>query len=112
MDETDDRGFYALPRLVTHIEPGAIEALRRRYGELLPPGGRVLDVMSSWRSHLPDGLGPVIGLGMNAEEMAGNPQLHEALVHDLNDDPRLPFEDASFDAVVCSVSVQYLTSPI
>jgi SAM-dependent methyltransferase len=111
-DPSSDARFYALPRRVVHIEAGAIEALRDRYADLLPAGAEVLDLMSSWRSHLPEGLGRVTGLGMNAAEMADNPQLDHALVADLNAQPRLPFDDAAFDAVVCAVSVQYLTRPI
>lgn len=110
-DTTDDRIFYAFPRKLVHIEVGAIEALRSWYGSVLPSGGRVLDLMSSWRSHLPDGLGPVTGLGLNAEEMDDNPQLSSFIVHDLNAEPRLPFADDSFDAAVCSVSVQYMVRP-
>ena len=113
MDPSPDEAFYAYERKVVHIEVGAIEALREAYGEMLPPGGRVLDLMSSWRSHLPyGGLGEVVGLGMNAAEMADNPQLDTFLVHNLNRDPALPFDDGSFDAVVCAVSVQYLTHPV
>jgi SAM-dependent methyltransferase len=112
MDEDEDPVFYAFPRKVTHIEEGAIAALRSRYDELLPDGSDVLDLMSSWRSHLPPGLGRVCGLGLNAEEMADNPQLDQIVVHDLNADPTLPFDEATFDAVVCAVSVQYLTQPI
>jgi SAM-dependent methyltransferase len=114
VDGSDDRLFYAIERKVTHIEDGAIEALRSFYGSLLPPGGRVLDLMSSWRSHLPHAdLGEVVGLGMNPSEMDDNPQLSSHVVHDLNASPALPFfEDGSFDAAVCSVSVQYLTSPV
>jgi len=107
-DPSDDALFYAEERKVVHLEPGAIEALRAFYGRLLLPGDAVLDLMSSWRSHLPAGLGHVTGLGLNAAEMADNPQLDEYVVHDLNRVPRLPFPDASFDAVVCAVSVQYL----
>ncbi|MGH9031304.1 MAG: class I SAM-dependent methyltransferase [Acidimicrobiia bacterium] len=112
VDESDDAAFYAFERKVVHLEPGAIEALRTFYSRVLPPGSDVLDLMSSWRSHLPDGLGRVVGLGMNTAEMADNPQLTEFVVHDLNRDPRLPFGDSSFDAVVCAVSVQYLTQPL
>jgi SAM-dependent methyltransferase len=112
VDPSDDAVFYAFPRKVVHLEPGAIEALRREYGRLLPPNGTVLDLMSSWRSHLPSGLGPVVGLGMNADEMADNPQLDRWVVHDLNREPALPFEDESFDAAVCAVSMQYLTRPL
>jgi SAM-dependent methyltransferase len=113
MDPAPDEDFYVYERKLVHIEVGAIEALREAYGETLPPGGRVLDLMSSWRSHLPySGLGEVVGLGMNAAEMADNPQLGSSLVHNLNTDPSLPFGDRSFDAVVCAVSVQYLTRPV
>ena len=69
--------------------------------------------MSSWRSHLPHDLRPreVVGLGLNAEEMADNPQLTRHVVHDVNRDPRLPFEDETFDGAMCAVSVQYMTHP-
>lgn len=112
LDESDDAAFYAFERKVVHLEPGAIEALRTFYARVLPSGGTVLDLMSSWRSHLPDGLGRIVGLGMNAAEMADNPQLSDFVVHDVNREPRLPFDDASFDALVCAVSVQYLTQPL
>jgi SAM-dependent methyltransferase len=111
IDAADDARFYSVARNVVHLEPGAIEALRSVYAELFPPGATVLDLMSSWRSHLPDGVGRVVGLGMNAEEMEANPQLDEWVVHDLNRDPPLPFADASFDTVACAVSVQYLVHP-
>jgi len=112
IDPSDDARFYSVARNVVHIEPGAIEALRRVYADHFPRNATVLDLMSSWRSHLPKGLGRVVGLGMNAEEMADNPQLDEWVIHDLNHEPRLPFPDASFDTVVCAVSVQYLVQPI
>jgi hypothetical protein len=67
-DGEDDARFYSVARKVVHLEPGAIEALRGVYAEQFTPGGTVLDLMSSWRSHLPNGLGRVVGLGMNAEE--------------------------------------------
>lgn len=112
-DEADDSEFYSFPRRVVHIDDGAIAALTRLYAALVPAGGRLLDLMSSWRSHLPAGFGgTAIGLGLNAVEMAENPQLAAAIVHDLNREPRLPLADATFDAVVCAVSVQYLTRPL
>ncbi|HXG36718.1 MAG TPA: methyltransferase domain-containing protein [Dehalococcoidia bacterium] len=114
MDESEDALFYAVPRKVVHIDDSAIAAVGRLYQRLLPQSGIFLDLMSSWRSHLPPELRParVIGLGLNAEEMAENPQLDEHLVHDLNRDPRLPFPEDTFDGVVCAVSIQYLTQPI
>jgi SAM-dependent methyltransferase len=113
-DESADAGFYGVPRRVVHIDDGAIAALGGLYAEVLPAGGRLLDLMSSWRSHLPAGLvvDEVVGLGLNAEEMADNPQLSKSIVHDLNRDPRLPFGDAEFDGATCAVSIQYVTHPL
>jgi SAM-dependent methyltransferase len=113
-DESPDDGFYLPPRKVVHIDDGAIAALGGLYADALPAGGRLLDLMSSWRSHLPEGLGAreVVGLGLNAEEMADNPQLTRYVVHDLNRDPRLPFGDEAFDGVACAVSIQYVTHPL
>ena len=113
-DESPDDHFYLPPRKVVHIDDAAIAALGRVYGELLPRDGRLLDLMSSWRSHLPHDVRAreVIGLGMNAEEMADNPQLTSHVVHDLNRTPRLPFDDASFDGAICAVSIQYVIHPL
>jgi SAM-dependent methyltransferase len=113
LDDEDDAQFYAFPRLVVHIDTGAIEALGQLYAERVPARGHVLDLMASWRSHLPESFaGRVVGLGMNGKEMADNPQIAEAIVHDLNRAPRLPFAEAVFDAALCAVSVQYLTRPV
>jgi SAM-dependent methyltransferase len=113
LDEDDDTLFYSFPRRVVHIDDGAIDALGQLYTEVLPPAGRVLDLMASWRSHLPSSFtGRVVGLGLNQAEMVDNPQLAEVIVHDLNRDPRLPFAESVFDAALCAVSVQYLTRPL
>jgi SAM-dependent methyltransferase len=113
IDEQPDDIYYATPRKVVHLDDAAIEAVSRLYGELIPKESRTLDLMSSWRSHLPPlAGGRVVGLGMNSEEMEDNPQLDEIVVHDLNASPLLPFPDASFDAVLCCVSVQYLVHPL
>ena len=99
---------------MVHIDDGAIAAVSALFRDLIPPHSVVLDLMSSWRSHWPR-VHPkkrLVGLGLNAAEMADNPDLDEQLVHNLNQDPILPFEDSSFDAVVITVSVQYLTRPI
>lgn len=114
IDEGDDRAFYAPPRLVTHIDEGAIAALIECYRALLPTGGAVLDLMSSWVSHLPPelALGTCVGHGMNAEELAANPRLTRWFVQDLNREPALPLDDQAFDAALCCVSVQYLQQPV
>jgi SAM-dependent methyltransferase len=112
-DDAPDERFYSFPRKVVHIDDGAIAALGHLYEEVLPPRGRLLDLMSSWRSHLPASVtGQVVGLGMNAEEMADNPQLVGYVVHDLNRDPRLPFADGEFDGAMCAVSIQYVVHPL
>lgn len=113
VDESGDALFYAIPRLVTHIDDLAIAAATRFYATLLPGGARVLDLMSSWVSHLPEGrtYSGVTGLGLNAEELAANTCLTERVVQDLNLEPVLPFDDETFDAAIVTVSVQYLTRP-
>jgi SAM-dependent methyltransferase len=113
-DETPDAEFYREPRLVTHIDAGAIAAVTQLYREYFPPGGAVLDLMSSWISHLPPeaAYSRVAGLGMNAPELAANPRLTEWVVHDLNQNPRLPYGDAEFDAAGLCVSIDYLTQPV
>jgi SAM-dependent methyltransferase len=113
-DAGDDLAFYGAPRLVTHIDEAAVEALTGLYRELLPAGGRVLDLMSSWVSHLPQDreYAQVVGHGMNAMELAANPRLSRFFVQDLNRDPALPLEDAAFDAALCCVGVQYLQRPV
>ena len=113
-DEGDDRLFYAEPRLVVHIDDYAISAIGEYFQQALPQDGVILDLMSSWRSHLPQGFSKekLVGLGLNAVEMSENPQLDVRVVHDINAGPSLPFDDASFDAAVITVSIQYLTEPV
>ncbi len=113
-DESDDTQFYTWPRLVHHIDDGARAAVTDLYRQHLSPGDDVLDLMSSWVSHLPPDLelGRVAGLGMNGEELAENPRLTEHTVQSLNAEPGLPYDDGAFDAALCCVSVQYLTRPV
>ena len=113
-DERPGEEFYSTPRLVTHIYEGAIAAATQLYRESFPRGGAVLDLMSSWVSHLPPEVeyGRVVGLGMNEEELRRNPRLDSYVVRDLNRDPALPFADGEFDGAGCCVSVDYLTRPV
>ena len=113
-DGGDDLAFYAPPRLVTHIDAGAIRALTACYATVIPDKARVLDLMSSWISHLPTdrAYAEVIGHGMNGEELAANPQLDRWFVQDLNRDATLPLADATLDAALCCVGVQYLQQPV
>ena len=113
-DSGDDLAFYAPPRLVTHIDPGAVAALTAYYRAALPANGVLLDLMSSWVSHLPDNLPTtaVIGHGMNATELAANPRLTRWFVQNLNQSPVLPLADASCDGAMCCVGIQYLQQPV
>ena len=113
-DPSPDPLFYASPRFVAHIDDRAIRAVTELYRTLLPLGGRIVDLMSSWISHLPEEVtyAEVVGLGLNGAELAANPRLARHVLQDLNRDPVLPFEDASFDGACCCVSIQYLEQPV
>lgn len=114
MDETPDEEFYRTPRFVTHIDDRAIAAVTQLYREFFPPGGEILDLMSSWISHLPPGAeySRVVGLGMNEEELRRNERLDSYVVQNLNENPALPFGDAEFDGCGICVSIDYLTRPV
>jgi SAM-dependent methyltransferase len=110
-DEASDDRFYVPDRLVTHIDDRAIAAVGSLYTEL-GIVGRVLDIMSSWISHFEQPPAELVALGMNSYELAHNAAATRFVVHDLNLEPTLPFDDNYFDAVTCCVSVDYLTRPL
>jgi Methyltransferase domain len=114
LDEEADERFYEPARLVTHIDDHAIAVLTEFYRAVLPAGGVLLDLMSSWVSHLPPetAYAEVIGHGMNAEELAANPRLDRRFVQNLNRNPVLPLADDSADAAMICVSIQYLQRPL
>ncbi|KZT57168.1 hypothetical protein CALCODRAFT_453276, partial [Calocera cornea HHB12733] len=133
-DPSPDWVFYAEPRFVQHIDARCIARLGEYYAEVLPrplpasgPSSstgeqqeqppRILDLCSSWTSHLPAPYSPpnayITGLGLSLPELAANPRLARRVVHDLNASPALPEEvGQAYDAVVCSVSVDYLVRPL
>jgi SAM-dependent methyltransferase len=110
-DPTPDSQFYRPPRLVTHIDDRAINAVGALYADLAVDG-EVLDLMTSWVSHFRAAPRRLVGLGMNTAELQANTMLAEHVVHDLNADPVLPFPDESFDDLTCCVSVDYLIRPM
>ena len=110
-DESPDTIFYVPDRLVTHIDDGAIAAVGELYDEL-ELTGEVLDVCSSWVSHFRTPPCRLVAMGMNEAELRANEMASSWIVQDLNVDPALPFDDASFDAVTCCVSVDYLIRPL
>lgn len=113
-DVGDDLAFYAPPRLVSHIDDAAVAALTAYYERVIPQNAVVLDLMSSWISHLPAALvtAEVIGHGMNAVELQANARLDRLFVADFNAAPELPLEDRSIDVALCCVGVQYLQRPV
>jgi len=114
LDAEDDEFFYEPPRLVCHIDDGAIAALTAFYRRVLPADGVLLDLMSSWVSHLPPEIDykEVIGHGMNATELAANPRLNRWFIKNLNRETKLPLGAASLDAAMICVSIQYLQQPV
>jgi hypothetical protein len=113
VDEDDDTVFYHKPRLIGHLDSLASAHIGELYAHRLTPDMHVLDLMSSCESHLPPSLDAMrlTGLGLNLEEMDANPALDQHVVHDLNRNSALPFDDNSFDAIICTASVEYLTRP-
>jgi SAM-dependent methyltransferase len=113
LDDTDDTQFYSMPRFVTHVDEGFIDQLTQLYRDRLQPNTRILDMMSSWVSHLPEEIefAHVEGHGLNGEELARNRRLNHYFVQNLNENPKFPLQDQDFDAVLNCVSVQYLQYP-
>lgn len=114
LDESPDAEFYREPRFVTHIDDAAIAVVTELYRRNFPEGGALLDLMSSWLSHLPPEAEyyRVAGLGLNARELDANPRLTERIVQDLNATSTLPFDDGAFDGCGICVSIDYLTRPV
>jgi SAM-dependent methyltransferase len=113
-DEADDREFYATDRFVSHLDDAALHTVEQVIDQLvIEERPDLLDLMASWDSHLTERVqaGNTVGLGLNPRELGANQALDEWVIHDLNADPRLPFPDAAFDAVVNTVSVDYMTRP-
>ncbi len=114
IDETTDSNFYQQQRKVHHLDANARQSIADLYGHQIANGSKVLDLMASWESHLPQSRNDIelSGLGMNKYELKANSQLSDYRLHDLNQNPALPYEDESFDVVICTASVEYLIQPL
>lgn len=112
-DGACDALFYAEPRFTHHLDAACRAEIEGLYGRFLRPGMAVLDLMSSWTSHLPEQAAEmhVAGLGMNQAELAANGRLSERVVKDLNERSGLPWSDAQFDLALCTASIEYLLRP-
>ena len=114
-DENDDSLFYQKERFVNHLDNNALHTVEYVIGSLLREKKPViLDLMAGWDSHIPDSIKPekLVALGLNRMELEANHAVTEAMIHDLNRDPVLPFPENTFDAVLCTVSVDYMTKPV
>ena len=113
-DTSADQLFYSEPRMVQHLDSTARKTISKQYGTLIAPGSRVLDLMASWDSHLAHAqeLKELALVGMNEIEMEANTQATSSVLHDLNQNPTLPFAENSFDAVISTASIEYLTDPL
>lgn len=113
LDRSDDTLFYAEPRFVHHLDASFRARLTQLYRERIPACAVVLDLMSSWVSHLPEDITyqEVIGHGLNGEELAANPRLDRHWLQNLNTTQQLPLADNSVDAVLIVAGWQYLQQP-
>jgi len=114
VDEADDAIFYLKERKVHHLDAHARKTISDIYANIIKPADRVLDLMSSWESHIPENIEniKVSGLGMNGIELQANPMLDDYQIHDLNKDSLVPYANDMFDVVICTASVEYLTNPL
>jgi SAM-dependent methyltransferase len=108
-DEAPDALFYAVPRPSLHLDAAAATLLAGWYAELVP-AGPLLDLCAGACSHVA-GARDVVGVGLDAAGLRANPCLCEHHLHDLNANPKLPFEEGRFAAAMCNLSAQYLTRP-
>ncbi|GAN52711.1 class I SAM-dependent methyltransferase [Tanticharoenia sakaeratensis] len=113
-NDEPDTIFFASRQPDTLMDLGARTAVSALYRTVLPEGGVLLDLMTGGFSHLPDGVAfaGVIGVGVGRAALDANPVLTERVLHDLNANPVLPFEDDSIDAAMLCDGLAYLTDPV
>ena len=115
LDNGDDSLFYKEDRFVSHLDSLALATVEEVIGRLIVEDHPViLDLMAGWDSHIPGELEPsrVVGLGLNEKELKKNRILSERVIHDLNKEPILPFSANTFDVILNTISVDYMTNPV
>lgn len=113
-DETDDAVFYSKDRFVEHLDLTALATIENLIGQVITGKNQaILDLMASWDSHIPEMVraSRIVGLGLNERELRENKRLTERIIHDINQNPELPFENDTFDVVICTVSIDYVIRP-
>tara|TARA_Y100001968_G_scaffold171110_1_gene156519 strand:+ start:568 stop:1233 length:666 start_codon:yes stop_codon:yes gene_type:complete len=113
IDKNDDQIFYQHPRYVHHLSPSFRDRLTNLYSNYLCNHHVILDLMSSWVSHLPVNIKfkKVIGHGLNESELRSNNRLDSYWVQDLNKTQEMPLEDSSIDIGLIVAGWQYLQYP-
>jgi SAM-dependent methyltransferase len=99
---------------VPYLPEEASEIIQQKLEPLLPPGGRILDLMTGAYSHIPPRIqsGRIVGLGLTEAALRQNSLLNEFIVHDVNANPRLPLPDHNFDAVTLVSGMAYVQQPV
>ncbi|WP_269615493.1 SAM-dependent methyltransferase [Prochlorococcus marinus] len=112
-DICDDEIFYQHPRFVHHLSDSFRNRLTNLYSEYLLNHHIILDLMSSWVSHLPSNISykKVIGHGMNEAELCSNERLDRFFIQNLNKKQNMPIEDSSVDVGLIVAGWQYLQYP-
>lgn len=114
-DPLEDHIFYEKDRFVSHIDKTALNTVGNLIGSLvIEKDPAILDLMAGWDSHIPGTIKPsrVSGIGLNKNELEKNKILTDYYLYDINKNPGLPFDDNSFDVVINSLSVDYMTKPV
>ena len=112
-DNSDDSLFYKEARFVYHLDKSFRSRLSSLYKRETNNSNVILDLMSSWDTHLPSDLKykEVIGHGLNQQELERNKRLDKFWVQDFNKEQSLPLADCSIDICLMTASWQYLQYP-
>ncbi len=110
----DDVVFYQAISSTPPVDRAAIEQLQQFYQQNLSTDQTILELMSGTDSYIPQSIKPVniTGLALKEDDLKANKDLSQYQLHDLNQQPDLPFNDQQFDTVLCSFGIEYLIHPV
>ncbi|MBF0478323.1 MAG: hypothetical protein HQL26_02470 [Candidatus Omnitrophica bacterium] len=114
MFEIKSSGFVSHSQIHSYLGEDFDRIVAENYSKYIPQGGRVLDLMSGYHTHIGENLNlnQAAGVGLNAYEMYANPKLTSFNLQDLNTNPKFPSDwNEHFDAVIMTSGIAYLTSP-
>ncbi len=109
----NDSLFYLVPRFTFHLDDTFRRRLTDLYKDQISSSSDILDLMSSWVSHLPKDIkyNSIVGHGLNEDELRSNKRLDKYWIQDLNTDQKLPLPDSSIDVCLVVAGWQYLQYP-